>query len=165
MDGSKRSVLSICSDLPETSFAAGETLIHEGERLGQLFILIDGEVGVSKTSIEVAIVNEPGSMFGEMSTLLDRPYSATVTARSPVRVYRIDDADQFLAGNSAVMYHVARLLAKRLHDVTSYLVDIKKQFRDREDHFGIVNDVLESLMHHQSAEVKDVPESGSDPRL
>ena len=44
---------------------------------------------------------------------------------------------------------IARLLARRLQNVTSYLVDLKRQYRDREDHLGMVDEVLDSLAHEQ----------------
>ena len=35
--------------------------------------------------------------------------------------------------------------------VTSYLVDVKKQFEDQQSHLGIVDEVLETLVHAQGA--------------
>ena len=42
---------------------------------------------------------------------------------------------------------------QRLNAMTSYLADLKAQFHDRSDHLGMVDEVLESLMHHQDDEV------------
>jgi CRP/FNR family transcriptional regulator, cyclic AMP receptor protein len=53
---------------------------------------------------------------------------------------------------------VARILSRRVRLVTGYLVDLKRQFADRDDHLAMVDAVLESLVHRQGAE----SELGSD---
>jgi hypothetical protein len=42
---------------------------------------------------------------------------------------------------------MARILARRLDSLNRYLVNIKEQFRDRADHLGIIDEVLDALMH------------------
>jgi hypothetical protein len=34
--------------------------------------------------------------------------------------------------------------------VTTYLADLQHQFSEREDHLGMVDEVLDSLLHHQN---------------
>ena len=63
---------------------------------------------------------------------------------------------EFLKEHPDVHLHLSTLLAKRLNSVTSYLVDLKSQFEDHDDHLGMVDEVLESLLHHQ-------PEGGEGP--
>jgi hypothetical protein len=41
---------------------------------------------------------------------------------------------------------VARLLARRLDSLNKYLVDVKAQYEGH-DHLGMVDEVLEALMH------------------
>jgi hypothetical protein len=43
--------LELCSDLPEQTFASGDTLFTEGERSGRLYILAAGEVEVRKGNV------------------------------------------------------------------------------------------------------------------
>jgi hypothetical protein len=42
---------------------------------------------------------------------------------------------------------MAGILARRLDSLNRYLVDIKRQFEGRSDHLGIIDEVLDSLMH------------------
>jgi len=42
--------------------------------------------------------------------------------------------------------------------VTDYLTDVKEQFSDQKDHLAMVDEVLDTLVHHQEAP----PEPGSD---
>jgi CRP-like cAMP-binding protein len=145
-------LLELCRDLPETPFAAGEVLLNEGERSGRLYILVEGEVEVRKDDVEIPSVTEPGSIFGEMSALLDLPHTADVRALTPCRVYVIEPADEFLRSNHAVSYQLARLLAQRLNTITTYLADLKNQFKDTEGHLGMVDEVLNSLLNQQMEE-------------
>ena len=132
---------------------------------GRLFVLIGGQVEVVRGRERVAIVGEPGAVFGEMSILLGRPHTATVRAITPVRAYVLEDAAEFLRSHPEIGFHLAKLLAQRLNAATTYLVDIKRQFEGERDHFGMVGEVLESLMHQPEGDFTPTPESRADPRL
>lgn len=142
-------LLEHCHDCPRRKLAPGDILLREGERSGQLFVLIDGTIEVFRGEVEVALIDEPGAVFGEMAVLLDRPHTASVRADSAAEVHVVDNAEAFLAGHPGLTLPVAKLLARRLDNVTTYLVDLKLQFHDREDHLGMVDQVLESLSHAQ----------------
>lgn len=142
-------LLEQCRDCPTRRLEPGEVLLREGERSGQLFVLVSGTVEVHRGDVEIALVDEPGAIFGEMAVLLDRPHTASVRAQGPAEVHVVKDAESFLAQRPGLTLPVARLLARRLDNVTAYLVDIKRQFQDREDHLGIVDEVLEALSHEQ----------------
>ncbi|MEJ1972088.1 MAG: hypothetical protein WDM96_06350 [Lacunisphaera sp.] len=53
----------------------------------------------------------------------------------------------FFRQNPDVALHMATILARRLDSLNRYLVDIKHQFKDRSDHLGIIDEVLDALMH------------------
>ena len=91
-------------------------------------------------------------MLGEMSILLNNPHMATVKSIKTTNLYVVNDAADFLKSNTDITFHLAKTLALRLNGVTSYLVDIKKQFEGSEDHFGMVDEVLESLIYNQDDE-------------
>ena len=143
------SILTYCSDHPIRSFAPGDVLLEEGRSGTELYVLLEGKVAVMRGSVEVARVKEPGALFGEMSVLLQSPYSASVVAKSDVRAHHVADAGTFLSSSPAVALHCARLLAQRLQDATTYLADFKAQFSDRTDHFGMVDEILDSLINQQ----------------
>ena len=65
-------------------------------------------------------------------------------------VYAFEGSADFLRSHPEMAYCVARLLAQRLHAATTYLVDLKQQFEGHANHFGMVDEVLESLLHHQA---------------
>ena len=148
-----RLILSHCRDLAEEQVAAGEVLLKEGGRTGVLYILIDGSIEILKRGFQIRTVAEPGSLFGEVSVLLDIAHTATVKTISECRVYRVERAAEFLRSNTEVTYSVATLLAQRLDSITGYLVDLKRQFEGSDEHFGMIDEVLEALVHQQDEEL------------
>ncbi len=156
-----RTILSYCQGLPERTFGAGDTLLVEHEKKGVLYILTEGSIEVLRGDMQIATASEPGSVFGEMSVLLDLPHTATVKALTPSRVYVVERAAEFLQSQTEIAYQLAKLLAQRLYSMTTYLVDLKKQFGDQQDHLGMVDEVLETLVHQQAEEC--TPGSDRDP--
>jgi CRP-like cAMP-binding protein len=159
------SVLDHCDGLVEERFPPGTRLLVEGETTGRLYILIEGEVSVLRGDTEVTLAADPGAMFGEMSILLGRPHSATVVTRSPSRMYAIADAAEFFRTHPAVAFFVARLLAQRLNNATTYLVDLRRQFEDHGNHLSMVGDVLDTLIHQQHDDFMPGSDRMPDPRM
>ena len=158
-------LLGYCNGLPEVQLESGARLLNEGEKSNKLFILIDGELQILRGDIEIGTISEPGSVFGELSILLDAPHTASVRALSPSRVYLVEDVDTFLASTPEVMRHIGKLLALRLNSVTGYLADLKRQFADKSNHLGMVDEVLESLLHQQDSVFTPGSDREADPRL
>jgi CRP-like cAMP-binding protein len=99
-------------------------------------------------------------LFGEMSTVLGGPATATVRAsvRSTLRI--APEPEAFLA-RPGVALAVLRLTATRLDSMTRYLSDVRAQFGHLDNHLGMVDGVLETLLHHQAPVVR--PGSARDP--
>jgi CRP/FNR family cyclic AMP-dependent transcriptional regulator len=159
------SILDKCAGVPCKRFAAGTVLLSEGETSGRLYVLAEGSVEVLRGDTQVAVIGEAGSVFGEMSVLLGQPHTATVRAASPVGVFVFENAESFLKSNPEIAFFVGKLLAERLNAATTYLVDLKRQFEGHRNHFGMVGEVLETLIHQQSEEFTSGPEAEADPRL
>lgn len=139
--------------LPGMDVAAGDVLLPEGGKTGLLFILLQGEVEILKGGIQVEIVHNAGALFGEISALLDTPHMATVKMLSPGRVVRIEQGAAFLREHPDLSLEIARLLAQRLSSVVGYLADLKRQFEGH-SHLGMVDDVIETLVHQQRHALK-----------
>lgn len=144
------SMLELCADLPIRSVAAGTVVIEEGDMPSSLLVLRSGSVTIERGSAAFARIDHPGAVFGEMSWVLDRPATATVRAASPVEVHVMDDPDSFLADNPDAAVAILRMTATRLDGLTQYLVDVKRQFADLDGHLGMVDQILDSLVHHQA---------------
>ena len=159
------SILDMCEGTPLQELPPGTVLLPEGKTSGHLYVLASGAVEVLRGDTQVAVIEEPGAVFGEMSVLLNRPHTATVRALTPITVYVFDDAERFLRSNPEIAFFIGRLLASRLNAATTYLVDIKRQFEDQSNHLCMVGDVLDALMHQQDEEFSLGPEREVDPRL
>ncbi|WDR07109.1 cyclic nucleotide-binding domain-containing protein [Devosia rhodophyticola] len=143
-------ILDYCQDLEITDFKPGQVILPEGERLGRLYILIEGQIEVIRERTQVTHIDEPGSFFGEMSVLLDMPHSATVKALSDVRAYQIPDALTFLDQRPEFALHIATMLARRLYYTTSYLVDLQQQAAGKRQDLDLVDQILARLVEPQS---------------
>ena len=130
------------------SFETGSIVIEQGGKSGPLLVLLKGEVEILRDNVRVAKASEPGAIFGEMSVLLGSANTATVRALQVSSFAVIDNPRQFLASSAEVSLHVAGVLAARLSALNKYLVDVKQQYEGH-DHIGMVDDVLDTLMHRQ----------------
>ncbi len=156
-----RELLDYCKSLPEVSVEPGEVLLAEGTKSGLIFILIEGEVDILKKDFRIGKLDQPGSLIGEISALLDIPHIASVVAKSSSRLYKIENQSDFLKSNTEFTYPLAVLLAKKLNTITNYLADIREQYNDRGDHLGMVDQILEELINQQDEE----QQPGSDRDL
>ena len=159
------SILERCRalSLTERPFAAGSVLLAEGETSGLLYVLIAGELEILKGAFQINTVTDPGAIFGEISLLLGKPHMATVRAVTHCRVHVIEGGADFLKSNPEIAFELSTLLAQRLHGLTTYLVDLKRQYEHQEDHLGMVDDVLETLSHQQRSTF--TPGSDRDPEM
>lgn len=132
--------------LPERRFQAGDVVIAEGKAADGLFFLESGTVLVTKDGVEIHKISAPGAIFGEMSYLLDCEPTATVTAIGPCVMRLIGDHESFIREHPETALYIARILASRLDSVVRYLVDLKSQFKDHQDHFGMVDEILDSII-------------------
>ena len=81
--------------LERRAFAAGESLLREGEHGERFLLVLDGEAAVARGGEEVGVVGR-GSIVGEQALLRGRPRNATVTATSEVTGL-VGDVDDFVA--------------------------------------------------------------------
>ena len=109
--------------LPMATYQPGETVLAAGSKTGRLLFLKDGTVAVVRHGIRIAKETEPGTVFGEMSALLDKPHTANVLALTTAR-FHVADANTLLAQDSIALFHVATVLARRLDNTNQALIDL-----------------------------------------
>jgi CRP-like cAMP-binding protein len=142
-------LLALSSDLPLRTLSDGEVLIEEGSAPSRLLVLASGRVVVEHDGVSFARIDAPGAVFGEMSAVLGRPATATVRAVGEVQVRVADDPVGFLTAHPGAALTVLRTTASRLDGMTRYLVDVKRQLADADGHLGLVDQILDTLLHHQ----------------
>jgi signal transduction histidine kinase len=108
------------------SLAPGDLLIREGDPGDAMYVVVSGELDVTKlsggTQVQLARVG-PGTIQGEMSAIEGRPRSASVRAISPVEVVRVPR--EALLATFAVepesAFSVLRVMSDRLRSTESLL--------------------------------------------
>ncbi len=111
--------------LPEERFEKGDVILEEGKKGDRVYILKDGSVRVTASGNELCRVNTPGTIFGEISALLDGDYSATVSAEQQTSFYIVDDLYELFRTNPEICMNVARLLALRLMNMNHLFAEFK----------------------------------------
>jgi CRP-like cAMP-binding protein len=116
---SRRQLVQLARVSEDLEVPAGEVLCKEGQLGREFFVIIDGEVEVTKDGKQLA-VRGGGEFFGEMALLEQIPRTATVTARTPLRFFVLTrrDFQQLLRDNPGVELKILRALARRLLKVS-----------------------------------------------
>ena len=154
LEASMASILDICASLPRVVIPRGSNVIEQGKRRGSLFILVEGSVLVERDGVTLAELERAGTIFGEMSSLLDRPAATTVRTTVDSTFLMAEDGAAFLAATPDAVIEVARALAVRIEMMTSYLAEVKHQFAEQEGHLSMVDDVMKTLIHDTLPEVQ-----------
>ena len=105
----------------ERSFGAGERILRRGMSGSGFYVILDGEASVKLGGEELNRLRQ-GDFFGEISTLLDEPLTADVTAETPVRVLEIPGPrlEAFLLNYPKVMLRMLVTEARRLQEVLAW---------------------------------------------
>jgi len=104
---------------------AGKVLMNDGDPLEYFYVLLTGELRVSRTygnqSILMGIV-KPGMFLGEISLLLEIPTFTTIRALKPCRLFRLGKEDfwRMLSACPSVASEVFRTMATRVRNVEGY---------------------------------------------
>ncbi|MFA6012354.1 MAG: cyclic nucleotide-binding domain-containing protein [Desulfobacteraceae bacterium] len=108
-----------------------ETVIREGDFDSWIFWVVQGEFAVFKKNVLIALFNEPGEVFGEMSSIDEDSRSATVIAREKSICLSIDmsilDSIPNLCVKEKIRAGMYSLKSERLNQTTSKLVAEKKR--------------------------------------
>ena len=119
-------LLRVVSLITEKRFDAGETIVKEDDSGDALFVLLDGEVEVSKKGTYITTL-QAGDHFGELA-LIDRyPRSASVMASQPslcLLMHRqkfYDLVREYNALSVKLLWCLARVCSVRLRETTDEL--------------------------------------------
>jgi len=146
-------LLRLVASEPRVSYAPGETLISVGDLHPSVFVLVSGAFHVERDGHVLALLDDPGSIVGEISLLLDTPASANVVAIEESTVHRVDDAARLFDEYPEFARFIAEVLARRLSRVTSYIDDVYRQFEQHGGTLGLVPKVLDDLLGTHRADV------------
>jgi CRP/FNR family transcriptional regulator, cyclic AMP receptor protein len=94
-------------------------LCNEGDVGHEFFVIVDGKVEVTRNGQRVA-ARGGGEFVGEIALLEETPRTATVTAKTPVRLFVLTRKDfrHLVNENPSVERKVLRALARRVVELS-----------------------------------------------
>ncbi|MEQ1899502.1 MAG: cyclic nucleotide-binding domain-containing protein [Devosia sp.] len=139
------SLLDLTAAQPTRSLAPEEILIVQGEGGGDLFVLLSGELSVTRDGVEIATLSQPGTLVGEMSVLLGTRNTATVRARRESKLKAIRDAAKVLESEPKLAMRVGAVVAGRLDATSALLVELSRQGADKAVGPGLFSRIVTAL--------------------
>ena len=95
------------------TFTRGTTLLKQGCYDPVLYILEWGAVEVTKDDVPLAVISQPGSIFGDLSALLDIPHTASVRTVEDSSFRVIPQANVAFRSSPRLTLFIAQQLARR----------------------------------------------------
>lgn len=137
---------ALAVSLPLETLSPGDQLTAEGSYSGRLYLLEAGRLVVSRDGVDIAHIEEPWAIIGEMAVLLGTPHSATVTAETEVRVRIIDEALDVLQQNPDFALHIATLACARLNATSALLVDLRRAAQGKKQEQALMGRILTAML-------------------
>jgi CRP/FNR family cyclic AMP-dependent transcriptional regulator len=116
---SRKELVQLARMSDDLEVPPGKVLCKEGEVGRQFFVIIDGKAEVTRKGKRVATRGD-GDFFGEIALLEQTPRMATVTAKTPLRLFVLTRKDfrHLVDENPSVERKVLRALARRVVELS-----------------------------------------------
>lgn len=116
---SKKELTELARVTEDLEIAPGEVLCKEGETGQEFFVIVEGETEITSKGKRVAARGD-GDFVGEIALLEETTRRATVTAKTPLRVFVLTRQDfrRLVRENPSVEQKVMRALAHRVVELS-----------------------------------------------
>lgn len=106
----------------------GEIILNEGEETNDAYIILTGEVEVTKKGRTIAVLHE-NSIFGEIAMVDQRPRTATCTAKTNVSLGQVtrENYKQLLRHRPEAINPLLRVVTDRMRNLTDFLEDLYRE--------------------------------------
>ena len=103
----------------------GDIILREGEETDDAYIILEGEIEVTKNNKQVALLKE-NSIFGEIAMVDSRPRTATCTAKTDVTLGQVtrQNYKQLLKHRPEAINPLLRIVTDRMRNLTEFLEDL-----------------------------------------
>ena len=114
----KKELTALASLATQIDVPAGKVLATQGQPGREFFVVVSGKAEATRGNVPIGVLG-PGTFFGEMSLLENKPRVATVTTTEPtsVLVLTAQEFDSLVEMMPAVDRKILVVLAERLRDV------------------------------------------------
>ena len=115
---SQKHLGQIAGLMTELDLKAGKTLTREGDLGREFFIILEGEVEVTRDGEAIA-TRTAGDYVGEIALLDSRPRTATVTAKTDVRLEVLDRREfaNLVDSSADIASQIMSTMAQRLAEL------------------------------------------------
>jgi CRP/FNR family cyclic AMP-dependent transcriptional regulator len=130
----------LVSMLVERRFDVGAIVVAEGEPGRSMFVVLSGELVVSKLGDSGRVIRmaclKPGDFFGEMTPIEMQNRSATVVAESPTVLYELTARNLYTCYKAdihayvMVMQNINRELCRRLRRADNRIAELEDASRE-----------------------------------
>ena len=116
---SKKELTQLARVSEDMEIPEGQVLTKEGEIGHEFFVIVEGEVEVTRKGRKLG-KRGGGDFIGEIALIEETPRTATVTAKTPLRVFVLTSTDfrYLLEENPQVQGKVMRALARRVAELS-----------------------------------------------
>jgi CRP-like cAMP-binding protein len=116
---SRKELVELARVSEDLEVPPGKVLCKEGEIGHEFFVIVDGEVEVTRNGKRIASRGD-GEFFGEIALLEETRRTATVTAKTPLRFFVLTRTDfrRLVNENRNVEGKVLRALARRVVELS-----------------------------------------------
>jgi CRP-like cAMP-binding protein len=110
-----RELKAVAGSMKDRVFAAGSTVVEEGQGGVGFFVIESGTAKVSVGGAEVRTLG-PGDHFGEIALIADTPRTATITAETELVCFGMTvwDFHGVVESNSSIAWKLLQTLARQL---------------------------------------------------
>jgi CRP-like cAMP-binding protein len=117
---SKKELTELARVTEDLEVGAGEVLCKEGDTGQEFFVIVEGKIEVTRRGKPVA-ARGGGDFVGEIALLEDTKRTATVTAKTPLRLFVLarQDFRHLVDENRSVERKVMQALARRVVELSA----------------------------------------------
>jgi CRP-like cAMP-binding protein len=129
-------------------YRAGTKIVHQGDKSTDIFILKKGAVTVSVDGQIMMLINNPNTMFGEMSFFLGVSRTATIEAveDSEVVVIPGEKLYRLVFEKPDIGIELLKILSDRLKNTTKYATRLEKEIIEYRDELRRLKDLKEETI-------------------
>lgn len=111
-----------------TEHKAGDVIFNQGDEAHSMYVIIEGEVEIDILP-DLQETVDKGGFFGEMALITDEPRSATVRAKTDVKLVAVDERrfDFMVQETPGFAITIMRILVQRLRRRNQHVADLLKQ--------------------------------------
>jgi CRP/FNR family cyclic AMP-dependent transcriptional regulator len=117
---SRKELVLLARVTEDLEVPAGEVLCREGETGQEFFVIVEGKTDVTSKGKRVATRGD-GDFVGEIALLEDTKRTATVTAKTPLRLFVLTRQDfrRLVNENRSIEQKVMQALAHRVVELSA----------------------------------------------